>query len=69
MPSSQERSKRRWMGKEPAPKKRARSVADLMTVYDRYYTVDKVLWKIAAVQLGKSYNLPVIAECVGTLNP
>ena len=45
------------------------AVADMMTGYDRYYTLDKVLWKIAAAQLGKSYNLPVTAECGGTLNP
>jgi trimethylamine--corrinoid protein Co-methyltransferase len=32
-----------------------------------YYTLDKVLWKLAAVQLGKSYGLPVAAECGGTM--
>ena len=32
-----------------------------------YYTLDKVLWKLAAVQLGKSCGLPVAAECGGTM--
>ena len=32
-----------------------------------YYTLDKVLWKLAAVQLGKSCGLPVSAECGGTM--
>jgi trimethylamine:corrinoid methyltransferase-like protein len=32
-----------------------------------YYTLDKVLWKLAAVQLGKSYNMPVSAECGGSM--
>jgi trimethylamine--corrinoid protein Co-methyltransferase len=32
-----------------------------------YYTLDKVLWKLAAAQLGKSYGLPVAAECGGTM--
>ena len=45
------------------------SVADMSTGADRYYTLDKVLWKITSGQLGKSYNLPVSAECGGTLNP
>jgi len=32
-----------------------------------YYTVDKVLWKLGNVQLGKTYNLPVMAECGGSM--
>jgi trimethylamine--corrinoid protein Co-methyltransferase len=44
------------------------AAADLMTGYDRYYSIDKVLWKIASVQMGKSYNLPTTAECGGSLN-
>ena len=32
-----------------------------------YYTVDKVLWKLGHVQLGKAYNLPVLAECGGSM--
>jgi trimethylamine--corrinoid protein Co-methyltransferase len=43
------------------------SVMDLASAHDLYYTLDKVLWKIAAVQLAKSYNLPVTAECGGTM--
>jgi len=31
-----------------------------------YYTLDKVLWKLAAAQLGRSCGLPVAAECAGT---
>jgi trimethylamine:corrinoid methyltransferase-like protein len=29
--------------------------------------MDKVLWKIAAVELAKSYNIPVSSECGGTM--
>ena len=36
-------------------------------MHDMYYTLDKVLWKLAAVQLGKSYNMPVGAECGGSM--
>jgi len=43
------------------------SVTNLRTTHDMYYTLDKVLWKLAAVQLARSYNLPVIAECGGTM--
>ena len=32
-----------------------------------YYTLDKVLWKTAAVQLGKAYHMPVAAECGGSM--
>ena len=34
---------------------------------DLYYTLEKVFWKRASVQLGQSYNLPVSAECGGTM--
>ena len=34
---------------------------------DMYYTLDKVLWKIATVQVGKAYGVPVSAECGGTM--
>lgn len=44
------------------------SVSNMKTGHDLYYTVDKVLWKIAAVELGKSYSIPTIAECGGTLS-
>ena len=43
------------------------SVADMRTGNDLYYTLDKVLWKVAGVQLGRSYSLPVAAECGGSL--
>ncbi len=32
-----------------------------------YYTMDKVLWKLAAVQLGKACGIPVAVECGGTM--
>ena len=34
---------------------------------DMYYTLDKVLWKIAGVQLGRTYGMPTRAECGGTM--
>lgn len=43
------------------------SVTDLQNGNDLYYTLDKVLWKIAAVQLGKAERMPTGAECGGTL--
>ena len=43
------------------------SVTDLRSGADLYYTLDKVLWKNAAVQLGLAENMPVGAECGGTL--
>ncbi len=44
------------------------SVSDMRTGHDLYYTIDKVLWKIASTELAKSYSLPVSAECGGTLS-
>jgi trimethylamine---corrinoid protein Co-methyltransferase len=43
------------------------SVTDMRNGADLYYTMDKVLWKTAAVQLGLALNMPVGAECGGTL--
>jgi len=43
------------------------SVTDMRDGRDLYYTLDKVLWKIAAAQLGCAYGLPVGAECGGTM--
>jgi len=40
---------------------------DMGTGGNLYYTLDKVLWKIAAAQLGHSYGMPVAAECGGTM--
>jgi trimethylamine:corrinoid methyltransferase-like protein len=42
------------------------SRTDMRTGEDLYYTLDKVLWKQAGVQLGKAYGLPTAAECGGT---
>lgn len=44
------------------------SVTDLRTLHDLYYTLDKVLWKTAAVQLAKAYRMPVSAECGGAMS-
>ncbi|MDP6111502.1 MAG: trimethylamine methyltransferase family protein [Planctomycetota bacterium] len=43
------------------------SVTDLQNGADLYYTMDKVLWKIAAVQLGQAESMPTGAECGGTM--
>lgn len=43
------------------------SRTDLRSGTDLYYTLDKVLWKLASVQLGKALGLPTGAECGGTM--
>jgi trimethylamine--corrinoid protein Co-methyltransferase len=43
------------------------SVTDMASGRDLYYTLDKVLWKVAAAQLGRAYHLPVGAECGGAM--
>jgi trimethylamine---corrinoid protein Co-methyltransferase len=43
------------------------SVGHMRSTHDMYYTMDKVLWKTAAVQLGKAYRMPVAAECGGSM--
>ena len=43
------------------------SVGHMRSTHDMYYTLDKVLWKTAAVQLGKAYRMPVAAECGGSM--
>ncbi|MCC7262150.1 MAG: trimethylamine methyltransferase family protein [Candidatus Latescibacteria bacterium] len=43
------------------------SRTDLRKGGDLYYTLDKVLWKLASVQLGKNLGLPTGAECGGTM--
>ena len=43
------------------------SRTDMRTGEDMYYTLDKVLWKTASVQLGKAYGMPTAAECGGTM--
>lgn len=44
------------------------SVSNMRTGHDLYYTIDKVLWKIATAELAKSYCMPVLVECGGTLS-
>jgi trimethylamine---corrinoid protein Co-methyltransferase len=44
------------------------SVSNMNTGHDLYYTLDKVLWKIAATELAKSYCMPTSAECGGTMS-
>ena len=43
------------------------SVTDLRTSRDLYYTLDKVLWKTASVQLARANGLPAMAEAGGTM--
>lgn len=43
------------------------SVTDVRSGGDMYYTLDKVLWKLAAAQLGHAYQMPVASECGGTM--
>lgn len=43
------------------------SVTDLQNGADLYYTMDKVLWKTASVQLARAEHMPTWAECGGTL--
>jgi trimethylamine:corrinoid methyltransferase-like protein len=39
----------------------------MRSTHDMYYTLDKVLWKVAAAQLGRAYHMPVVAECGGSM--
>ncbi|MBN1642029.1 MAG: trimethylamine methyltransferase family protein [Anaerolineae bacterium] len=43
------------------------SRTDMRSGGDMYYTLDKVLWKRWATQMGKSYSLPTSAECGGSM--
>lgn len=43
------------------------SVTDLQNGTDLYFTMDKVLWKTAAVQLAQAEHMPGWAECGGTM--
>ncbi|MFC1597899.1 trimethylamine methyltransferase family protein [Planctomycetota bacterium] len=43
------------------------AVGHMQTGACLYYTLDKVIWKTAHVQLAKSYDLPVAAECGGSM--
>jgi trimethylamine--corrinoid protein Co-methyltransferase len=44
------------------------SVSNMHTGGDQYYTQEKVLWKVAAVEMARAYNLPAGAECGGTMD-
>lgn len=43
------------------------SVTDMRNGADLYYTMDKVLWKIAGAELARSYRMPVFSEAGGTM--
>jgi len=43
------------------------STTDMHTGHDLYYKPEKMLFKIAAAQMGASYNLPTSGEAGGTL--
>lgn len=42
------------------------SVSSMMDGHNIYYSMDKPLWKLAATEVSKSYNLPYLVECGGT---
>lgn len=44
------------------------SVSNMQTGDDQYYTLEKVLWKVAAVELARAYGIPAGAECGGTMD-
>lgn len=44
------------------------SVSNMKSGHDLYYTMDKVLWKLAGCEMAKSYNMPSTAEAGGTLS-
>jgi trimethylamine--corrinoid protein Co-methyltransferase len=43
------------------------SVTDMKSGHDLYYRVEKMLFKLVGVQMGKYYNLPISGEGGGTL--
>jgi trimethylamine--corrinoid protein Co-methyltransferase len=43
------------------------SRTDMTSGGDMYYTLDKVLWKLGAAQMGHAYHMPVSSECGGTM--
>jgi trimethylamine--corrinoid protein Co-methyltransferase len=43
------------------------SIGHMRYMHDMYYTLDTLLWSLAGVQLGKSYNIPVGAACGGSM--
>ena len=44
------------------------SISEMRAGENRYYTLDKVLWKVAGVQLAKACGLPCTAECGGAMS-
>jgi trimethylamine--corrinoid protein Co-methyltransferase len=44
------------------------SVSNMRTGHDLYYTMDKILWKMATAELARAYHMPTSAECGGTLS-
>lgn len=45
----------------------APSVTDMTNGNSLYYTLDKVCWKSAAIELAKSYRIPIVSESGGTM--
>ncbi len=43
------------------------SVTDMRTGHDLYYRAEKALFKLAGIQMGRFYRLPVAGEAAGTL--
>jgi len=43
------------------------SVANMHSGHDMYYTLDKVLWKLGGVQLGRAYHMPTAVEIGGSM--
>lgn len=43
------------------------SISDMRSGYDKYYTLDKVLWKIGASHMAQRYRVPFAAECGGAM--
>ncbi len=42
-------------------------ITNMQSTCCMYYTLDKVLWKMAHVQMARFYDLPSIAECGGSM--
>jgi len=43
------------------------AVGNMRTGANLYYTLDKIPWKIAHAQLARSYGVPVLVECGGSM--
>ena len=44
------------------------SVGNMQTGEDQYYTIEKVLWRVAGVELARAYGIPTVAGCGGTMS-